>query len=482
MLAALAPSGAPKAKRPAANPPSCSGKLRLTIRNVRLLWLKGGAFYSDRNARSRNHSASGGSSPIVCCWAFMPPTDVNVSAPGQLAGGCIRGISTRAAPVPVRTMIVFADYENGGIERAMVNLANGLAENGVAVEFAVNCTQGPFLDLLSPTVEVRKLVGATQAEQRRWLQQHVRLHRPDVLLPVKEKAELLAAAIDRRGTSTRLYMCMHSMPASVIRQGSLNPVRRWQKRLKLRRLYRRADRTMAVSSAAADELATITGLPRTSIAIVHNGVVTPELAQEAQSPAPHPWLEQANVPVILGVGRFSRVKDFVTLIRAFHCLRGQRPCRLIIIGEGRQRKRLMKLIETLRLEDDVDLPGFTANPYPYLAHADVFVLPSRQEAFGMVLVEAMALGTAVVATDCPGAPREILEGGRLAPLVPVGDPAAMAAAIASILDHPPAAAALMEAASRYSVAASARAYLDVFSSESSFASERLSMATDQHAR
>jgi glycosyltransferase involved in cell wall biosynthesis len=359
-------------------------------------------------------------------------------------------------------MFVVANYENGGVERVTVNLANGLTEAGALVDLLVDGADRPFLDLLSPDVRLYRFTGQTHQDRRQELQDHVHSRRPDILLPVKDKAERLAVGVDYGSLPTRLFMCMHHMPMSIIRQSSWNPFRRWQKLRSLRGLYRRADRIMAVSSAAADELAVISKLPRKSIMVVPNAVVTEGLLQEEAAPPPHPWLTDKQTPVVLGIGRFSRVKDFATLIRAFHLLRRQRPCRLILLGEGRQRKRLAGMVDALGLQGDVDLAGFDANPYPYLAHADVFVLPSRQEAFGMVLVEAMALGTPVVATDCPGAPSEILDGGRLAPLVPVGDAAAMAAAVGSVLDRPPRAAALMEAVARYSVTASARAYLEAF--------------------
>ena len=90
----------------------------------------------------------------------------------------------------------------------------------------------------------------------------------------------------------------------------------------------------------------------------------------------------------------------------------------------------------LGVGDDVALPGYMPNPYPYMARARVFALTSAWEGFGNVLVEAMACGCPVVATDCPTGPAEILDGGRFGPLVPVGDAPALAAAIASVLANP----------------------------------------------
>jgi len=108
----------------------------------------------------------------------------------------------------------------------------------------------------------------------------------------------------------------------------------------------------------------------------------------------------------------------------------------MILGEGEERPSLEALVRKLELEKHVALPGFVANPYKYMKRAAVFVLSSRWEGFGNVLVEAMATGTPVVSTDCPSGPAEILENGKWGRLVPVGDVSALALAIEAALDAP----------------------------------------------
>src|SRR5690606_7014711 len=113
--------------------------------------------------------------------------------------------------------------------------------------------------------------------------------------------------------------------------------------------------------------------------------------------------------------------DFLTLIRAFARVRATRnDARLVILGEGEQREEIERLVAELGLKPHVSLPGFVKNPYAYMARAAVFVLSSRWEGFPNVLVEAMAVGVPVVATDCMAGPAEILENGRYGQLVPVG--------------------------------------------------------------
>jgi glycosyltransferase involved in cell wall biosynthesis len=121
------------------------------------------------------------------------------------------------------------------------------------------------------------------------------------------------------------------------------------------------------------------------------------------------------------------------LIEAFAQVRKSHPTRLLILGEGEERPQLEALIRQLGLEQDVNLPGFVSNPYPYMAHAALFVLSSRWEGLPTVLVEAMSLRTPVIATDCPSGPREILGNGQYGQLVPVGDSSALALAIQNFL-------------------------------------------------
>jgi glycosyltransferase involved in cell wall biosynthesis len=103
-------------------------------------------------------------------------------------------------------------------------------------------------------------------------------------------------------------------------------------------------------------------------------------------------------------------------------------------------------------------------PLALMKHASVFVLASQYEGFGNVLIEAMACGTPVVSTDCPVGPREVLDGGRLGTLVPVGDVSAMADAISAALVRRAPLPGAREAALRFTQAQACGAYLQLFES------------------
>lgn len=186
----------------------------------------------------------------------------------------------------------------------------------------------------------------------------------------------------------------------------------------------------------ATDLAQFARLDRdrvTTIAV--NPVVTPALTAAAAVKPDHPWFRD-ETPVIVGVGRLDRQKDFLTLIKAFEQVRRVRPCRLLIVGEGPLRETLEAARAGSAYPNDIDLPGFVAKPFSYMGHADVFVLSSRYEGLPNALIEALACGAPVVSTNCPSGPQEILEGGRFGRLTPVGDETAMAEAILATLDQP----------------------------------------------
>lgn len=320
----------------------------------------------------------------------------------------------------------------GGAERVMVLLANGFAARGIATDLVLANAEGPYLADVSPHVRMIDLGAARVIRSLPGLVRYLRRERPQALIAALNHANVIACLAHRLGgVPTRLVVSEHSTltqsrPGN--RRGQVVP---WF----MRRAYPWADAVMAVSKGVADDLVRALGLDPAKVHTLYNPVVTDDLLLKAQAPVEHPWFNEGEPPVLLGVGRLTQPKDFPTLIRAFGQLRARRPARLMILGEGELRPRLEALVREQGLEDDVQLPGFMANPFACMARAAVFVFSSRWEGFGNVLVEAMACGTPVVSTDCPSGPAEILEGGRWGRLVPVGDVAALAEAMAATLDE-----------------------------------------------
>ncbi|MEC4869137.1 MAG: glycosyltransferase, partial [Jaaginema sp. PMC 1078.18] len=204
----------------------------------------------------------------------------------------------------------------------------------------------------------------------------------------------------------------------------------------MRSLYRWANAIVTPSAGVANYYTHLLNLSPQGVNIIPNPVVDTTVTAQAIAPLNHPWFTPDSPPVILGIGRLAKQKDFPTLIRAFAQLVSQQPARLVILGEGGQRPHLESLIQQLNLQDWVSLPGFVSNPYCYLSRAAVFALSSQQEGLPTVLIEALACGCPVVATDCPSGPRDILEAGQYGLLVPVGDDRALATALQTTLAQP----------------------------------------------
>jgi glycosyltransferase involved in cell wall biosynthesis len=229
----------------------------------------------------------------------------------------------------------------------------------------------------------------------------------------------------------------------------------------VRRSYRRADAIVANSQGVAADLAQLLAPPRPQIVTIYNPLPVAEIQSLSRAGVEHPWLAPAGPPLLLGVGKLKLQKDFATLIRAFARVRAVRPAHLVILGEGEERARLERLALELGVASDLALPGFTENPWAWMARAAVFVLSSAWEGFSNVLAEALACGCPVVSTDCPSGPAELLENGRYGCLVPVGDDRALADAILATLEKPPDPDPLRARAASFSVDTAVDHYLEV---------------------
>ena len=364
----------------------------------------------------------------------------------------------------------------GGGELSMLRLAHGLA-TGVALGSAADLAATahapgvtPRVTLLvntlasaevhaPPGLAVVSLGTSGTVGSLRALAQWLRAHQPQWLLSAFPHSNVAAvAARVWAGSATRCVVSEHApLSLQIQAQGNwrysvLPPLVRWA--------YRRADAVVAVSHGVRDDLQELAG-PGLNLHVIANPVLDAGRARDTAVGTPlHPWLLDKSLAVVLSVSRLSREKDLPTLLRAFSMLYAQRPgTRLVMAGDGPERERLQALVHTLQLDSVVALPGRITAPRAWMQHARVFALASRYEGFGNTLVEALASGVAVVSTDCPVGPREILQAGRFGRLVPVGDAAAMAQALQQALDQPGPPPGAVQHAWQYTDAAACGAYL-----------------------
>jgi glycosyltransferase involved in cell wall biosynthesis len=359
---------------------------------------------------------------------------------------------------PLRISIFLQDLYGGGAEQVMLLLANGMAERGHAVDLVLVRRQGAFANAVSSNVRVVELDTKRTINSVLALARYMRQERPAALLTalVHVNIAALLAGLLAPG-ATRVVVTEHNHISRNIPPSPSATLRLAYRLVPF--LYPRAAQIIAVSDKVADDLAGFAGLSRNRIDVAQNLVVTPDLIARSVQPVDHPWFAPGEPPVILGVGRLSDQKDFATLLRAFALVRSRRKARLVILGEGSYRGGLERLVGELGIGADVQFPGFADNPFAYMAKASLFVLSSKFEGLPGVLIEAMACGTPVVATDCPSGPRAILEHGTLGGLVPVGEPAPLGAAIEHALDHPVPEVRLRAKASNFTVDRAVDRYL-----------------------
>jgi glycosyltransferase involved in cell wall biosynthesis len=323
----------------------------------------------------------------------------------------------------------------GGAQRAMVRLATGFAEAGHTVEVLTLQPTGIFRDELSPAVKVTKLAARRIFSAVPALAHHLRRHRPDAFLvtePACNIAVVLAKILSR--ASSRILIREGLYPSIAVKESPHRSTRLAYKLAPF--LYRYADVIVAIASDMTNDLAIFARLdPARITTIPVNPVVTPALGQAAAEKPDHAWFD-SDLPVVLGVGRLDRQKDFITLLRAFEQVRAVRSCRLLIVGDGPLRQELEDARAASPFHGDICLPGYKVQPFSYMANCRVFVLSSRYEGQPNVLIEALACGAPVVATDCRSGPSDILDHGRYGRLVSVGDVNAMAEAISATIDAP----------------------------------------------
>ncbi len=221
----------------------------------------------------------------------------------------------------------------------------------------------------------------------------------------------------------------------------------------VRLVYPRAAHVIAVSEGVSDDLAVNFGVARARMSAIANPVDHDRIAELAAEPPAF----AVRGPYIAAAGRLTPNKNFPLLLRAY--AQAAPPARLVILGEGPEREALRALALSLGIADRVDMPGFVANPFAVLARAQLYAMPSNAEGFPNGLVEAMACGVPVVATNCASGPSEILAGRPRAAvsdaidvdagaLVPTDDVAAFAAALGRVLAEPRRSACAAQARAR----------------------------------
>jgi glycosyltransferase involved in cell wall biosynthesis len=266
----------------------------------------------------------------------------------------------------------------------------------------------------------RSLITAVFGNGRRIiaLRRAIQQSKPDIVLSLMNRTNVLTV-FAMTATAVPVIVSEHTAP-----NGTLS--RAWGL---LRELaYRRAAFVVMLTT---DALAQMSPAVRRRGRVIPNPLPSQFLPMDAGDLGPG---DDPDGQTIMGLGRLAPEKGFDVLIEAFARLATSWPrARLVIWGEGEERERLERLRDRLGMTDRIQLPGATTQPERELLSATVFVLSSRLEGLPMTLLEAMALGRAVIACDCDYGPRDIVRDGVDGVLVPPEDAEALAVAIAGLL-------------------------------------------------
>jgi glycosyltransferase involved in cell wall biosynthesis len=339
-------------------------------------------------------------------------------------------------PGRLSVLFVTTALGGGGAEKHLLRVANHLDRERFRVSLALVKPEGEFEHALAGDVRkfylnaTRKGSTTLRALQSVGpLRRLMRSERPALVFSVIDLANLLSVYA-ARGVEPRPKVVLGVQTPPSIAYDSMHPVSKLILRL-MPRMYPSADQVVAISKGVAEDIASLVPRTRGRVTVIHNAGVEPdvrEMAREGMSSD-----ERPDAPLIVACGRLKPLKGFAHLIDALAEVRKSVPAHLWIIGEGTQRAYLESKIARLGLRHCVRLLGFQRNPYRYMAAADLFALSSHFEGFGNVIVEAMACGTPVVATDCPYGPREIIEDGENGLLVEPASAASLARGILRVL-------------------------------------------------
>ena len=316
----------------------------------------------------------------------------------------------------------------GGVQKTVVNFANALHLRNLHVELIVLQDHIPLVNQLNSTIKVTYFGSNNYIKSLWMLRKYLKVIQPYAVfanLFVPNTLTLVAGLSIRN--RPKIILGIHNtyskeilarpFPQSMIEE------------IIVKYIFPLADGINICSHEAAMDLVNTLKRDFSNLNVIYNPVITPEINSLAAEKNDHPWFQKGKPPVILGIGRITKQKDFATLIRAFRLLNQRVDSRLIILGDGDEKTNLLRLIQIYNLEDKIELMGFVQNPYKFLATASLFVLPSLYEGLPSVLIEANYLGCPIVSTACKSGPKEILLDGKYGTLVPVGNPEEMAKAM-----------------------------------------------------
>ena len=361
----------------------------------------------------------------------------------------------------MKIIIVLQSYNGGGAEKIALTLAREWTEEGHDVTLAVLFPRGPYRNAVPSDLPVYEMGIKRERSALFGLRKIFKDRSPDVVLSAFRATHIWLA----------LALILSRKPLVIFREANIFFPRK-TKSLKglftkyfLSLAYRRANKIIANSNDTKTSLKEILPFVERKIDVIPNPIDFDALAVESNITHDYTWIESSAEKVIVSMGRLHPQKNFSLLIRAFAIASASNPqLHLVIIGDGELRSDLEDLTVTLSVQEKVTFTGFIDEPARILTCCNLYVQTSVYEGFGNALVEAIGCGVPVMAMDCTGAPKEIIEDNTIGHLFPGCTPEELAELMAQFflgeLRIDPAPLDYMK--SKYSAKKIAKRYIDAF--------------------
>ena len=364
----------------------------------------------------------------------------------------------------MKVWLLLSRLEHGGLERVQLNIANAMHGKGIHVAIVAGQVIADVKQELPDSLPVLELAKRGARHFPLALVRALRHFKPDVVFTTSnDVACLLLMLRPLFFRDTRVIVTQHlSLSAPRRHAHGLKRVKLEIIRFLMRHLLPAADSIVAVSQGVAYDMEQEVLPAKIHTRVIYNPIVAPDFEERTGQTAIWPWPDR-DLPTIIFVGRLSSVKRLDLLLGSFRSLVRSIPSRLLIVGTGPLRQELEQRVQNEGIDQYCRLTGFVENPLPLISASDVLVLASDYEGFGNVLVEAMACGTQVIATDCPHGPAEILANGQFGQLIPTNNASALETALRLSLQgvvHFPS-AALKARAQDFTVQKAAQQYMQL---------------------
>ena len=322
---------------------------------------------------------------------------------------------------------------SGGAERVIIDIANNLSKRGYFIDIVLAKGGNIYLEEISPSVNIINLKSKSTILSFFPLSRYLKKSRPYGIISALSHANcavLLAGNIIDKNIKIVVSERNISYRKTKNKIGFKRIILDWL----IKYFYPQAKCIVTVSEGVRKSIISTYKFKDDQVKCILNPIDFKKINKlKSESILNNEIindLKNENQKIILSVGSLTKQKNYSLLIKAFKIVSEQINCKLIILGEGPERLNLKRLCRDLEIDSkSIYLPGFIANPFPYMKACDLFVLSSLWEGLPNVLIQALACNCNIISTDCDAGPREILEDGKWGRLIKVNDIDALANAI-----------------------------------------------------